>query len=113
MTDGLWIAAGILGLWLGTEIAVRAGGELGRRLGISEFVLGLTVFAIGTDVSELVVSIDGSLRRLGGDDTSGLILGNALGSVLAQGGLVLGVISLAHAFGRVSADRSALRDAAA
>lgn len=91
--DWLWVIAGVLGLWLGTELAVRAGGEIGRRLGLSELFLGLTVFAIGTDIAEVFVAIGGAMRMLAGEDTSGLVVGNALGSVLAQGSLVLGVIA--------------------
>jgi cation:H+ antiporter len=116
MRDVALVIAGVMGLWFGTEIAVRAGGEIGRRLGLSELFLGLTVFAIGTNVSELLVSIQGSLRQLAGVDTSGLVVGNALGSVLAQGGLVLGVIMLldrSAAATSQAAVRSPLRDAGA
>lgn len=92
MLDVIMIAVAVAGLWIGTEISVRAGGELGRRLGVSEMFLGLTVFTIGTNVSELVVSITAATQIEVGAEASGLILGNALGSVLAQGGLVLGVL---------------------
>ena len=117
MIEAMTILAGILGLWIGTEIAVRTGGEIGRRLGLSEMVLGLTVFAIGTDISELAVSIEASIARLEGGDTSGLVVGNALGSVLAQGGLVLGVLAFAHALDfsdhdeNGGPDRNAIRNA--
>jgi cation:H+ antiporter len=109
--DWVWIMLGVLGLWLGTEIAVRSGGEIGRRLGLSEMFLGLTVFAIGTDVSELFVAVGGSIRQLQGESTSGLIVGNALGSVLAQGGLVLGVIAFFSASGPTLSSRPPTRDA--
>jgi cation:H+ antiporter len=85
MGDFALVLVGVLGLWVGTEVAVRSGGEIGRRLGLSEMFLGLTVFAIGTDLSELLVAVQGAVRLRGGVDTSGLVVGNALGRVLAQG----------------------------
>jgi len=116
MGDFGWVIVGVLGLWIGTEVAVRAGAEIGRRLGLSEMFLGLTVFAIGTDLSELLVAIEGATRLRGGAEASGIVVGNALGSVLAQGAMVLGVITL---FDRsvptasVTAERNPLWDASA
>ena len=43
---------------------------------------------------ELLVSLSGSFQQLGGVDASGLIVGNATGSAIAQGTLVLGVAGL-------------------
>ena len=110
------VVVGVFCLWVGTEVAVRAGGEIGRRLGLSEMFLGLTVFAIGTGLFALLVAIQGAARMQDGVDISRILVGNALGSVLAQGAMVLGVIML---FDRsasrisVAAKGNPLRDASA
>ncbi len=104
MADLALVGVGLLGLWAGTELAVRSAGQIGRRLGLSEMFLGLTVFAVGTDIAELFVAIQGALRMLQGLETSGLVVGNALGSVLAQGGVVLGVVAFFGGVARPSPD---------
>ena len=93
-TDALVLAAGVAGLWGGTELAVRGAARLGRAFGVSEGFLGLTVFAIGTDIPEWLVAIEGGWQRLDGIATSGLVVGNAIGSTIAQGALVLGIAGL-------------------
>jgi Ca2+/Na+ antiporter len=78
--------------------------------------LGLTVFAIGTGLFALLVAIQGAARMQDGEDISRILVDNALGSVLAQGAMVLGVIML---FDRsasrisVAAKGNPLRDASA
>ncbi len=81
----------------GTTLVVKATLAIGERHGWSEVFLGLTVLAIGTDLPELVVAIDGALFQLRGMDASGIVVGNAIGSAIAQGGLVLGVCGLLSA----------------
>ncbi len=85
---------GLAGLWAGTELALRATVELAKRLDVSERFLGLTVLAVGTDLPELVVTVDGGIQQLRGIDTSGVVIGNAIGSAITQGSLVLGVAGL-------------------
>lgn len=52
------------------------------------------ILAIGTDLPELVISIDAGLHQLQGIETSGIIIGNALGSNFSQIGLIMGVVGL-------------------
>ncbi len=85
------LAFGVLGLWLGTEVALRETLALAERTGLSQTFLGLTLLAIGTDLPELVVAVDGGFQQLRGIDTSGVVIGNAVGSAVAQASLVLGV----------------------
>jgi cation:H+ antiporter len=56
--------------------------------------VGLTIVAIGTDLPELVLSIEAGIQRLGGVETSGLVVGNSIGSGLANIGFALGVTGL-------------------
>ena len=85
---------GLLGLWGGTLLTVRGAVELSERHGLSQGFVGLTVLAIGTDLPELLVSISGSVQQLQGIEASGVIVGNATGSAMAQGTLALGVAGL-------------------
>jgi cation:H+ antiporter len=63
---------------------------LAKQLGVSPFVVGVTVIGFGTSAPELLVSAIASITGNGG-----LAVGNALGSNIANIGLVLGSCSLA------------------
>lgn len=88
------VVFGLAGLWLGTELALRSTVELAERRGLSHGFLGLTVLAVGTDLPELVVAIQAGLSQLAGIETAGIVVGNAVGSAITQGSLVLGVAGL-------------------
>jgi cation:H+ antiporter len=60
--------------------------KLARRLGASEFAVGLTVVSIGTSLPELMVNVSASLRG-----NADLAIGNILGSNIANILLILGV----------------------
>ena len=67
---------------------------MSKRLGVSKSFVGLTILAIGTGLPELVVGLDGGIQTLMGTDASGVVVGNAVGSAIAQGALVLGVAGM-------------------
>lgn len=94
MLDILLLLLGLAGLWGGTLLTVRGAVELSERRGLSKGFIGLTILAIGTDLPELLVSVSGSVQQLQGVEASGLIVGNAIGSAIAQGTVVLGVAGL-------------------
>ncbi|MBI1344251.1 MAG: hypothetical protein GC171_15110 [Terrimonas sp.] len=98
----LILALSLAGLWLGTNLSVNNAVKVARHFGLSEFFIGLTIISIGTDLPEMVVSVTGALHRLRGEETSGLIIGNAIGSCLGQMGLALGIAGL---FYRLTVDR--------
>jgi len=52
------------------------------------------ILSIGTDLPELVVDVTGAIYRLRGIETSGLIVGETIGTCFSQVGLVLGIIAL-------------------
>lgn len=85
---------GVLGLWVGTQFAVGGAVRLSERFGLSEGFVGLAILALGTDLPELVVAVEGSFQQLRGVDASGVIVGSTLGSVIAQGSLVIGIAGL-------------------
>lgn len=90
----VYLILGLTGLWLGSELVIRGALNISKHYKISHIFLGLVVLAIGTDLPELVVTITGSIYQLKGTDTSGLIIGNAIGSCFGQIGFVLGIIAL-------------------
>ncbi len=85
----LMLVAGIGILYLGAEWLVRGAARMAAKLGVSSIVVGLTVVSFGTSAPELVVGI---LASLGGKGD--LVLGNVLGSNLANIGLILGLTAL-------------------
>lgn len=94
MLDIFLLVVGLLGLWGGTLLTVRGAVDLSERHGLSQGFVGLTILAIGTDLPELLVSVSGSVQQLQGTDASGVIVGNATGSAIVQGTVVLGVAGL-------------------
>tara|TARA_B100001540_G_C15700862_1_gene593795 strand:+ start:32 stop:952 length:921 start_codon:yes stop_codon:yes gene_type:complete len=80
---GLLIFGSIL-LYLGSEWIVRGGVGIAEKYGISTIVIGLTVVAFGTSLPELLVSLNAAFQG-----SSSLAVGNAIGSNIANVGLVL------------------------
>lgn len=60
-----------------------------KNVGISKIIIGLTLVAVGTSAPEIVVGIQDSLN-----DGGRVSIGNAIGSNIANIGLVLGITAL-------------------
>ena len=84
-----FLALGSAILFVGSEWLISAAKAIARKLRFSDFVIGLTVVAIGTSFPELVVGI---ISALGG--YSEFVMGNVLGSNVANIGLALGLPAL-------------------
>jgi cation:H+ antiporter len=89
--DFLILIAGVAGLWLGTELTIGGALAIAQRQQLSEFFVGLVILSIGSDLPELAVAVDAGLKGLGDLDASGVVVGTAIGSVVAQIGFVLGL----------------------
>ncbi len=85
----LALLAGVLGLLWGADRFVEGSAGAARNLGISPMIIGLTVVSVGTSAPEVIISINAALK-----DAGQLAVGNALGSNLANIGLVLGITAL-------------------
>lgn len=85
---------GLTGLWLGTELIIKGALTIAEYYKLSHVFIGLTILAIGTDLPELIVAIDASLLQKSGQETSGIIIGNAIGSCLNQITIVLGIAGM-------------------
>ncbi len=93
MTITLYIelAGGFIYLLFGADLLVRGSVSLARRLHVPPVVIALTVVAFGTSLPELVVAVRAALT---GFPT--LVLGNVVGSNIANVLLVGGVTALVY-----------------
>lgn len=85
----LHLIGGFLLLLLGGEFLVRGSVGLALKLRVSRVVIGLTLVAFATSAPELLISIVATLNG-----KSDIVLGNILGSNIANVGLILGVTAL-------------------
>lgn len=92
--DFVYLVAGLAGLWLGTKATIRGAVDVAERLGVSEFVIGIAVLSIGSDLPELAIAVDAAIKNLHSGDASDVVVGSALGSTLGQIGFVLGIAAL-------------------
>lgn len=90
----LSLLLGLAGLWFGTELTIRGAVTVASRLGVSQFIVGVAILSIGSDLPELAIAIDSAIINLGSGDASDVVVGTAIGSSLGQIGFVLGVASL-------------------
>ena len=86
MLDMFFIVAGLIGLVWSSDKFVDGAAAIARWAGLSTLLIGLTIVSLGTSAPEIVISIIASLSGSGE-----LAVGNALGSNIANTGLVLGV----------------------
>ncbi len=91
LTAIIQLAAGFLLLVWGADRLVAGASAMARNLGVSPLIIGLTIIGFGTSAPELVVSAVATLKG-----NSGLAIGNAIGSNIANMGLVLGVTALIY-----------------
>lgn len=85
----LLFALGVVLLVAGAWLLVGGGTRMAAVLGVPTVVVGLTVVAFGTSAPELFVSLMGALRG-----STGLVLGNVIGSNVANLGLILAAAAL-------------------
>ena len=80
---------GIVLVILGADWLTKGASGIARRFGVSELVIGLTIVALGTSLPELVISVGSAIKG-----SSGIALGNVIGSNIFNGLLILGVTAL-------------------
>lgn len=89
MSNFLFMVIGILILVKGSDFFISGASRIAMRLGISEFVIGLTLVAVGTSLPELVSAIFASFKH-----ESGLIMGNILGADIANLSFIVGIAAM-------------------
>ncbi len=83
------VIVGLLLLIWGADRFVHGAAATARNLGVPPLLIGLTIVALATSAPEILVSLIAALR--GEPD---LAIGNAIGSNIANIGLVLGVVAI-------------------
>ncbi|MEQ8514262.1 MAG: calcium/sodium antiporter [Chromatocurvus sp.] len=85
-------AAIIIGLFIlvwSADLFVAGAASVAHNLGMSPVLIGLTIVSLGTSAPEIMVSVNAALTGAGE-----LAIGNALGSNIANIGIVLGITVL-------------------
>jgi cation:H+ antiporter len=91
LTAVIQLVAGFLLLVWGADRLVAGASATARNLGVSPLIIGLSIIGFGTSAPELVVSAVATLKG-----NAGLAVGNAIGSNIANMGLVLGATALIY-----------------
>ncbi len=79
----------VLGLVLvlkGADFLIDGASDMARKWGVSEFVIGLTIVALGTSAPEMVVSVISAVKG-----SSDMAVGNIIGSNIFNTALILGL----------------------
>jgi len=85
----LALILGFIALVWSAEKFLSGAASTANHLGVSKMLIGLTVVSVGTSAPEILVAIAASL-----EGTGILAVGNAVGSNIANIGLVLGITAL-------------------
>ena len=90
LINSVFIVTGLGLLIFGADRFVLGAANIARSMNISPMIIGLTIVGVATSAPEVLV---GSVAAL--DGKTALAIGNAVGSNIANIGLVLGVTALA------------------
>lgn len=82
-------AVSLFALLQASDFFVGAAEKIGLSFGIPPFIIGVTVVAFGTSLPELASSIAAVL-----EGSSDIVIGNVVGSNIANVGLVLGLVAI-------------------
>ena len=88
----IWIGVFIISLStliISADFFIRACERIGLALGIPDFIIGVTIIAMGTSLPEMVTNIVAVI-----DNCSEIVAGNVIGSNITNICLVLGVIGI-------------------
>ena len=77
---------GFVILILGAKFLVDGAASIGKKIGLSQLVIGLTIVALGTSLPEFIINVFASL-----DGNTGLAIGNVLGSNIMNTLLIIGI----------------------
>ena len=85
----LLLVIGLAMILFGANFLTDGAADLAKRMRVSDFVVGLTIVAMGTSMPEFVVSFLSAL-----EGKSDMAVGNVVGSNVFNGLLILGVTAL-------------------
>lgn len=88
---------GFVALILGANWLVDGATSVGIRAKLSPLIIGLTIVAFGTSLPELIINVFSCIKELQGfEGSSGLAIGNIVGSNIMNILLILGVASIIY-----------------
>ena len=87
--DYLFLLLGLVILTVGAELLTKGCVGMAARFHVPEFIIGLTVMAVGTSMPELTVSVMSALKG-----STDMAIGNVTGSNLFNTLIILGICSL-------------------
>jgi cation:H+ antiporter len=87
--QSILVVVGLVLLVLGADLMVKGGVNIARALGVSEWLIGISIIAIGTSLPEIVASIM-SAKRGHGEMSLGNIFGSNIFNIL----MVLGTTAI-------------------
>ncbi|RMG62505.1 MAG: sodium:calcium antiporter [Bacteroidetes bacterium] len=87
---GLFVLT-LVTLIVAADFFIKASERIGLAMGISPFIVGVTLIAVGTSLPELVTSIIAVFK---GGATSGIVPGNVIGSNITNMALVLAIVGI-------------------
>ena len=90
----LLLLIGLALILAGANFLTEGAAGLARRLHMSDFLIGLTIIAIGTSMPELIVSLLSAI-----DGKTDMAIGNVIGSNLFNGFVILGLCALIRPIG--------------
>ncbi len=92
MFEWVILIASLAGLLIGSGIVIEGAQRIARALQINELIIGLTVISIGTSLPEIATTIAAAFERIMGIETSGIVIGNIIGSNISNITLILGIV---------------------
>ena len=94
----LFTLIGLIGIVASSNIVVNAAQKIARNLKVSELVIGLTVTAIGTNLPEIFTTVVSAWNNTKGIESSGIAVGNIVGSCIANITSILGICGIFSIF---------------
>ena len=92
--------AGVIGLWLGSDLFVRGAISMAKYFGVSSLAIGMTIVALGTSIPELATSLVAASKGES-EIAVGNILGSNLFNILAVMGLTLVINDMVFDFSTI------------
>jgi cation:H+ antiporter len=89
LLPALALLLGLIGLLWSADRFISGAAATAHNLGMAPMLIGLTIVSLGTSAPELMVSASAAMRGAGE-----IAIGNAIGSNLANVGMVLGITAL-------------------
>ncbi len=85
---------GFIFLLVGAKWLVDGAGSIGKKSGLPQLVIGLTIVALGTSLPEMVINIFASIEGF-----TDLAIANVIGSNITNTLLILGIAAIIHPIG--------------